>query len=341
MNRPVRDPFEALAAPAAPLDPRPDFARELRSRLVAALELTVQLPERKHPMPTNTAVQAHTVTPYLCAHDGAAALAFYAEAFDAVERMRVVGDDGRLGHAEFAIGEAMFYLSDEYPEYGVTAPSTLGGTSVTLHVDVDDVDTVYARAVAAGATAQGEPADQSHGARHGTLVDPFGHRWMLSQQVEQVSTADYAARTRGTGFSVAASSPVASQGGIWASLVYADARAGIAFLTDVLGFEPQIVVPDERDPSVIRHSELAWPEGGVVQASSSGLGSAYSDRPFGTQSLYLVTTDPQAVWARCQAADVEVIDAPREPEYAPGTMVFGIRDAEGNVFSFGQYAGSS
>ena len=114
----MTDPFDALAVPPVPLDPRPDFARQLRARVVAALELTVQLPERKQPMPTDvaTAVRAHRVTPYLCVHDGAAALAFYAEAFGAVEAMRVVDDDGRLGHAEFAIGDVTFYLSDEYPE---------------------------------------------------------------------------------------------------------------------------------------------------------------------------------------------------------------------------------
>jgi PhnB protein len=338
----VTDPFDSLTAPVEPLDPRPDFARELRSRLVAKLELTLQLPERKHPMPIHTAIRAHAVTPYLCAHDGAAALAFYADAFGASEVMRVVGDDGRLGHAEFAIGEATFYLSDEYPEYGVTSPRTLGGTSVTLHVDVDDVDTVYARAVAAGATAHGEPADQSHGARHGTLVDPFGHRWMLSQQVEHVSTAHYAARSLGSGFTVAAASgsTTGATGGIWASLNYADAPAGIAFLTDVLGFERQLVVPDDADPSIIHHSQLVWPEGGTLQAGSAGRpGNPYSQRPTGAESLYLVTADPYAVWERCRAAGVEVVQEPTEPDYAPGTMVFSVRDPEGNIFSVGSYAG--
>ena len=196
-------------------------------------------------MPTDvaTAVRAHRVTPYLCVHDGAAALAFYAEAFGAVEAMRVVDDDGRLGHAEFAIGDVTFYLSDEYPEYHVTSPRTLGGTPLTLHLDVDDVDAVYARAVAAGATAQGEPADQPHGARHGTLIDPFGHRWMVSQQVEQVSIEDYAARSQGSGFTVQAGSPAGFQGAVWPSLVYADAHAGIAFLTDVFGFFPMRAPP--------------------------------------------------------------------------------------------------
>lgn len=339
----MTDPFDALAVPPEPLDPRPDFARQLRARVVAALELTVQLPERKQPMPTDvaTAVRAHRVTPYLCVHDGAAALAFYAEAFGAVEAMRVVDDDGRLGHAEFAIGDVTFYLSDEYPEYHVTSPRTLGGTPLTLHLDVDDVDAVYARAVAAGATAQGDPADQPHGARHGTLIDPFGHRWMVSQQVEQVSIEDYAARSQGSGFTVQAGSPAGFQGAVWPSLVYADAHAGIAFLTDVFGFEPQLVVPDEHDASVVVHSQLAWPEGGVVQASTAGRpGNPFADRPIGKESLYVVTADPGAVWSRCQAAGVEVVQAPSEPEYAPGTIVFSVRDPEGNIFSFGQYAGS-
>jgi PhnB protein len=344
----VTDPFDALTLPPEPIEPRPDFARQLRSRLVAALDLPVQLTERKQPMPTDTstrpasaAVRAHAVTPYLCAHDGAAALAFYTEAFGAVEHMRVVADDGRLGHAEFTIGAATFYLSDEYAEYGVLSPRTLGGTTLTLHLDVDGVDAVYARAVAAGATAQGEPADQPHGARHGTLIDPFGHRWMVSQQLEPVSVDEYAARSRGSGFTVEPGTRAAAQGAVWASLVYADARAGIAFLTDVLGFEPRLVVPDEGHPDVVVHSQLVWPEGGVVQASTAGRdGNPYSDRPIGKESLYVVTADPDAVWARCQAAGVEVVQEPMQPEYAPGTTVFSVRDPEGNIFSFGQYSGS-
>lgn len=336
------DPFDALAVPDQPLTPRADFVRELRSRLVAALDLPVTLPERTISMTATTApsvasrLTAHAVTPYLCARDAVAALAWYVDAFGAVERMRVVGDDGRLGHAEFEIGAATFYLSDEYPEYGVVSPTTLGGTSVTLHLDVDDVDAAFARAVDAGARELVAPADQPHGARHGTLVDPYGHRWMLSQQLEPVSVAEYQARATGTGFTVSAR----PTGQIWAALNYADAPAGIRFLTEVLGFVPRIVVPDEADPDVILHSQLEWPEGGVVQAGSAGRpGNPYAARPTGAESLYVVTADPHAVWERCQAAGVEVVTPPTEPDYAPGTMVFSVRDPEGNIFSFGSYAG--
>jgi uncharacterized glyoxalase superfamily protein PhnB len=129
-------------------------------------------------------------------------------------------------------------------------------------------------------------------------------------------------------------------GQIWAAIPFADAPAGIRFLTDVLGFESQIVVPNDADPSVIEHSQLRWPEGGILQAATANRpGNPYSQRPTGSESLYVVTADPDAVWERCRAAGVEVVDPPSHPDYAPDTMVFSIRDPEGNIFSFGSYAG--
>ena len=135
-------------------------------------------------------------TPYLTVHDGNAALEFYAAAFGAVEMMRVVMDEatGQLGHAEFRIGDTAFFLSDEFAEMGVVSPHTLGGTAMAIHLDVDDVDSVFDAAVAAGADAFSPPADQPHGARHGMVIDPFGHRWMISQQIEEVGLADYETR---------------------------------------------------------------------------------------------------------------------------------------------------
>lgn len=132
-----------------------------------------------------------------------------------------------------------------------------------------------------------------------------------------------------------------SRGGIWASLNYRDARAGLRFLTEVLGFVEQLVVSDERDPEVVVHSQLAWPEGGVVQAASADrAGNIFSQRPTGAENLYVITADPKAVLERCRAAGVEIVHGPEEPDYAPGTMTFSIRDPEGNLFSFGQYDGA-
>jgi PhnB protein len=122
-----------------------------------------------------------TVTPYLCIADTARAIAFYQAAFGATEVYRITDPDGRIGHAEIRIGGVPIYLSGEYPEIGVLSPATLGGSPVMLVLDVPDVDALFAQAVAAGATVDRPLADQFDGAlRNGKLIDPFGHRWMLS-----------------------------------------------------------------------------------------------------------------------------------------------------------------
>jgi PhnB protein len=285
-----------------------------------------------------------TVTPYLTVSDAAAALDWYAQAFGAAETFRVVGDDGRVGHAEFRIGAAHFMLSDEYPEIGVRSPSSLGGTAIALHLTVTDVDALFAHAVAAGATSLGEPADQPHGARHGTLVDPFGHRWMLSQPLERFDLDTYRERAEGSGYEVvgAGQGEVVTRadrpgtgGGIWAGVFYNDALAGIRFLVEVFGFEEQLVVTGADGRTVV-HSQLRWPEGGVVQAGTYDAGNEYAHAP-GEQSLYVVTADPQSVWERCQAAGLEVVRAPESPDYDPEGMGFSVRDREGNIWSFGTY----
>lgn len=210
----MSDPLESLRLPATPEAPRPEFAAGLRGRLEAALGLwppdpssTTTAPQRSTTVST-TETTTQVLTPYLCVSDAAAALTFYRDAFGAFETMRVVGDDGRIGHSEFVIGGARFMMADEFPEIGVVSPQTLGGTPVAMHLDVVDVDHVHREAVSQGATSLQEPADQTHGNRHSTIVDPFGHRWMLSQQIEQLSTEEYAAREEATGeWSVQASRP--------------------------------------------------------------------------------------------------------------------------------------
>jgi len=176
----MTDPFEALRSPYEPRPPREEFARRLRARVVAALGLddgesipTITLPERSRVMPatilpttpTTPSTTATEVTPYLTVAGAAAALEWYSEAFGAVEEFRVVGDDGRLGHAEFTIGDARFMLADEYPEIGLPSPASLGGTPVALHVSVTAVDALFDRAVAAGATT---PATASSSTRMAT-----------------------------------------------------------------------------------------------------------------------------------------------------------------------------
>jgi len=315
----------------------------LRSGLELLLDLSTLNPTLNPTLERTLPMQARVV-PYLTVHDGSAALRFYADAFGAREIQRVAMENGRLGHAEFQINGATLYLSDEFAEMGVVSPRTLGGTPVALHLTLDDVDAAFASAIAAGATSQMEPADQPHGARHGSLIDPFGHRWMLSQQVEEVSDEAYADRLAGAGMTVmtADDRPASgsSSGGIWAALNFVDALAGIRFMTEVLGFEADLVVPED-DPTKVAHSRLCWPEGGIVQAASGNRpGNVFSQRPTGGESLYVITADPMAVYERCVAAGVEVIHGPSQPDYDPGGVEFSIRDAEGNIFSFGTYTGA-
>jgi PhnB protein len=303
-------------------------------------------------MPTTTitsttsgtsATTASALVPYLCVHDAAAAIEFYVDAFGAAEAVRILDGDGRVGHAELRIGDVGIFLSDEYPEAGVVSPRTLDGTSVTLHLTVGDVDAVFGRAVDRGASELGAPADMPHGARHGTLRDPFGHRWMISTEVEDVSAGELTRRMADVGMTVEASAapPAPAGGGIWAAVIADDAPAMIRFLREVVGFEEQLVVPG-ADPDVIEHSQLRWPEGGVVQVSSAGRhGDVFSERPTGQQSLYVITADPAAVHERCAAAGLEVVFPPTAPDYDPGGTVFTVRDAEGNLWSFGTYGGES
>jgi PhnB protein len=92
----------------------------------------------------------HTVTPYLCIKGAASALEFYKKAFDATELMRLAQPDGRIGHSEIRVGDSVIMLSDEFPEIGARSPQAIGGSPVTIHLYVEDVDTVFKQAVAAG-----------------------------------------------------------------------------------------------------------------------------------------------------------------------------------------------
>ena len=129
------------------------------------------------------------VTPYLCCKGAASALDFYKAGFGARERMRMTGADGRVGHAEIMVSGAPVMISDEWPDGGVFSPTTVGGTPVTIHLYVRDVDTFVAKAVAAGATLVSAAADMPYGDRQGTIRDPFGHRWMVATKLETVGKA--------------------------------------------------------------------------------------------------------------------------------------------------------
>lgn len=129
----------------------------------------------------------HAVTPHLVARDAAAALAFYVRAFGAVERYRLVEPSGKVGHAEFTIGDAVVMIADEYPDFGALSPSAFGGSPIKLLLYVDDCDAVVRAAVDAGATLLRPVKDQFHGDRSGMVVDPAGFTWTIATRKEDVS----------------------------------------------------------------------------------------------------------------------------------------------------------
>ncbi len=129
----------------------------------------------------------HDVFPYLRVKRAAEAIEYYKKAFGASELFRLTEPSGRIGHAELKIGNTTLMLSDEYPEYDIAGPETLGGTTFSIHLHVDNADEWIARAVEAGGTVVRPAADAFYGERSGAVRDPFGHEWLLGHQIEEVT----------------------------------------------------------------------------------------------------------------------------------------------------------
>ncbi|MFN8052212.1 MAG: VOC family protein [Acidimicrobiales bacterium] len=190
-------PFEQLRRSDGPIAPSARFAHLLRTRVEAALAVpptSADIPSIR--LPDRSTTMTSSVVPYLCVADASSAMRWYADVLGATETVRYTGDDGRIGHAELSIGGATIMLSDPYPDSGVDAPGT-SLPSVSMNLTVDDVDAVFGRAVARGAVVQREPADQPYGERSCTIVDPFGHRWMIQTPVATPTLAEIDERMDG------------------------------------------------------------------------------------------------------------------------------------------------
>ncbi len=122
----------------------------------------------------------HTLTPYMVCRDAARAIDFYKQAFGAVEKGVSKGPDGKIMHAELRIGDSLFMLADEMPQFGSLSPQSIGGSGMGLHIYTEDVDAAFDRAVKAGATPEMPVMDMFWGDRYGKLVDPFGHKWSIA-----------------------------------------------------------------------------------------------------------------------------------------------------------------
>ena len=132
----------------------------------------------------------NSVSAYLIVDGAARALDFYKSAFGATELFRHEAPGGKIGHAEVRIGDTVVMLADVHPDFDAHGPAKYGGSPVSLHLYVEDVDKVAQRAVAAGARVKRPVADQFYGDRLGTLEDPFGHTWHVSTHIEDVSAEE-------------------------------------------------------------------------------------------------------------------------------------------------------
>ncbi len=129
----------------------------------------------------------HTVTPHLVCAGAAEAIVFYKKAFNAVEITRIPGQQGKLIHAHIRIGDSSVMLIDEFPEWNSFGPKALKGSSVTIHLYVEDADAFVKRAVEAGAKIIMPLDDMFWGDRYGVIEDPFGHRWSVATHIRDVS----------------------------------------------------------------------------------------------------------------------------------------------------------
>ncbi|MCV7075050.1 VOC family protein [Mycobacterium szulgai] len=175
----MNDPLRVLHTEDLPAQPDPAFAARLRRRLESALSL----PEGILVTEATDTIPRPAALPYLCVGDARAAIAWYADAFGAaVMEDPIVMEDGRIGHAELELAGGVLYLADEYPELGLKAPAPQA-VSVSLMLQVADTDAALKRAREHGATVVRE-IYENYGSRGATVIDPFGHRWMLSGPIK-------------------------------------------------------------------------------------------------------------------------------------------------------------
>jgi PhnB protein len=128
----------------------------------------------------------NTITPHIVVSDASAAAAWYKQVLGAEERSRIEVPGGKLMQVELWFGDSAVMLADEFPELGVLSPLSIGGTATVLHLDTNDVDEIWSRAVDAGAEASQPLQDAFWGERYGQITDPFGHRWGLAQRLRDV-----------------------------------------------------------------------------------------------------------------------------------------------------------
>lgn len=304
------DPFDVLRTPVEPIAADPSFTARLRARieLVLALPEGVDMPRTVlDPEPlAPTEVPAYPgVVPYLAVADARQALAWYADLFGARPRGELIEmPDGRIGHAEIDVGPGVVMLADEHPEIGVAAPIPGQGASVSLHLEVTDVDAIADRAVEAGARLDRPPADNPYG-RNAVVIDPFGHRWMFSGPV---LTAPQGAGPRHGEVS-------------YASLWTRDVVAAAAFYAQVLGW---------------RYAPGSAPQGRLIEGVDPPLG-LWGGQEQRTTFLCFAVDDIDDALERVAVGGGQA----GEPRQEPYGTIADCTDDQGMAFALSGAGGSS
>ena len=256
----------------------------------------------------------HEVYPYLIVRGAAPAIEFYREVFGAVETMRMADPDGRrIGHAELRLGPVTIMLADEYPELGILSPEAFGGTGLTLHLHVDDVDSLAERAIRAGATMVREPADYEHGERQCRVRDPFGHEWLLGHAIGAAAEK------------VAAHSPNSDAPNVFPGLRYRDEHAAMDWLTRAFGFQRHALFTDD-DGNVV-HAEMRLGPGIVMLGAAPECAEGFN--------IYVHVEDVDTHHARARDAGAEIVRPLADTGY--GSREYGAKDLDGHHWYFGTY----
>jgi len=132
----------------------------------------------------------HSVQPYMILPNCVEAIAFYMKAFNATQKLRMPGPDGRTAHAEIQIGDSRIMMADESPQMDAFSPAHFNGSPVSLLIYTENCDAIYNQAVAAGAVSLREPADQPYGDRMCGVRDPFGYKWFIATHIADIPDSE-------------------------------------------------------------------------------------------------------------------------------------------------------
>jgi uncharacterized glyoxalase superfamily protein PhnB len=310
----MSDPFDALRLPIPAVDPDPTFATGLRSRVERALALPEGVtvsdlslesrPTDPIPEPAGAALLGRRprhggVVPYLIVAGARSAIDWYVSALGARPHGEVIAmADGRIGHAELVLSGSMVYLADESPESNVVAPRPGAGATVSLTLEVPDVDGTVERALAQDAVLERPAQDNPYG-RNAVIRDPFGHRWIISAlSTEPPPAVAYPVRQGDIGY---------------VSLWVPDVDRAAAFFSGVLGwtYEPQA-------------------EGHARQVAGRALNHGiFGGQDRSTLFLCFVVDDVDAAVLRVRAAGGQAEDPASEPFGRAAMCV----DVEGTPFT--------